>query len=101
MQNADATSEALIGEAASLRECCARASPERGSADSAAVEGGIPYSKVVVRTDKICLGEDAVDGYTITPGMGATVDIHTGTKSVLEYMVRPVLKLKSEAFRER
>ena len=25
----------------------------------------------------------------------------TGTKSVLEYMVRPVLKLKSEAFRER
>ena len=33
--------------------------------------------------------------------MGATVDIHTGTKSVMEYLIRPVLKLKSEAFRER
>ena len=64
-------------------------------------EGSTPYFKVVVRTDKIYLGDDAADGYAITPGMGATVDIHTGTKSVLEYMVRPVLKLKSEAFRER
>ncbi len=37
----------------------------------------------------------------ITPGMQAQVDIHTGSKSVLTYPVKPVLKLKNEAFRER
>ncbi len=68
--------------------------------DSTVPESGAPFFKVVVRTDKIYLG-DAADGDIITPGMGATVDIHTGTKSVLEYLVRPVLKLKAEAFRER
>ena len=68
--------------------------------DSTIPQGGAPFFKVIVRTDKIDLG-DAADGYAITPGMGATVDIHTGTKPVLEYLVRPVLKLKSEAFRER
>ena len=51
----------------------------------------------------LLFGLIATLGFTLglAPGMGATVDIHTGTKSVLEYMVRPVLKLKSEAFRER
>jgi adhesin transport system membrane fusion protein len=33
--------------------------------------------------------------------MQATIDIHTGDKSVMEYMLRPMLKLKYEAFRER
>jgi adhesin transport system membrane fusion protein len=68
--------------------------------DSTVPEGATPYFKVVVRTDKTYLGDEG-ESYAITPGMGATVDIHTGTKSVLEYLVRPVLKLKSEAFRER
>ena len=68
--------------------------------DSTVPEGGTPYFKVLVRIEKTYLGEVG-EGYVITPGMGATVDIHTGTKSVLEYMVRPVLKLKAEAFRER
>jgi len=68
--------------------------------DSTVPETGAPFFKVIVRTDKPYLG-DAAEGYAITPGMGATVDIHTGTKSVIEYLVRPVLKLKAEAFRER
>jgi adhesin transport system membrane fusion protein len=33
--------------------------------------------------------------------MQATVDIHTGEKPVLRYLVQPVLKLRNEAFRER
>ncbi len=37
----------------------------------------------------------------IAPGMQAQVDIHTGSKSVLHYLLKPVLKLKSDAFRER
>lgn len=68
--------------------------------DSTVPESGTPFFKVIVRTATPYLG-DPKDGYVITPGMGATVDIHTGTKSVIEYLVRPVLKLKAEAFRER
>lgn len=68
--------------------------------DSTVPENAMPYFKVVVRTEAPYLGAES-DGLAITPGMGATVDIHTGTKSVMEYLVRPVLKLKSEAFRER
>lgn len=33
--------------------------------------------------------------------MVGTVDVHTGTKSVITFLLRPVLKLKAEAFRER
>ena len=68
--------------------------------DSTVPEGGAPFFKVIVRTDKIYLGAAAA-GYAITPGIGATVDIHTVTKPVLEYLVRPALKLKFEGFRER
>ncbi|MFK7867437.1 MAG: HlyD family type I secretion periplasmic adaptor subunit, partial [Alphaproteobacteria bacterium] len=39
--------------------------------------------------------------YAIQPGMQAVVDIHTGTRTVLDYIIRPVLKLRHEAFRER
>ena len=68
--------------------------------DSTMPENGQPYFKVVVTTAKPYLGEEK-DGLTIAPGMGATVDIHTGTKSVMSFLLRPVLKLKAEAFRER
>ncbi|MGE6241321.1 hypothetical protein [Ectopseudomonas guguanensis] len=41
-------------------------------------------------------------GYAlIIPGMVATVDIITGEKSVLAYLLKPVLKARSEAMRER
>ena len=63
-------------------------------------ESGQPYFKVIVRTDKPYLGEEA-EHLLIAPGMGATVDIHTGRKSVMRYLIKPVLKLKTEAFRER
>ncbi len=37
----------------------------------------------------------------IIPGMTATVDIITGHKSVLDYLLKPVLKARTEALRER
>ncbi|NKB57955.1 MAG: HlyD family type I secretion periplasmic adaptor subunit [Alphaproteobacteria bacterium] len=61
---------------------------------------GAPYYQVVVRTSKTYLG-DQQGLLPITPGMQATVDIHTGTRSVLNYFIKPVLKLRNEAFRER
>ncbi len=37
----------------------------------------------------------------IMPGMTATVDILTGEKSVLDYLLKPILKAKQNALRER
>jgi adhesin transport system membrane fusion protein len=68
--------------------------------DSSTDPKGEPYFRVVVQTEKTYLGE-AAGKLPITPGMQATVDIHTGKKSVMEYLVKPVLKLRHEAFRER
>lgn len=68
--------------------------------DSSTDENGIPFFRVLVETERTYLGE--ADGQLpIVPGMEATVDIHTGKKTVIEYLIKPVLKLRHEAFRER
>ncbi|MGE5547591.1 MAG: HlyD family type I secretion periplasmic adaptor subunit [Solirubrobacterales bacterium] len=59
-----------------------------------------PYYRVVVQTDRSWLG-DETQRYGITAGMEATVEIHTGTRTVLHYLVKPVMKLRHEAFHER
>ncbi len=59
-----------------------------------------PFFEVMVEMEKTYLG--ATEGeLPITAGMQATVDIHTGKKSVIDFLIKPVLKMKSEAFRER
>jgi len=68
--------------------------------DTSQDENGQPYFRVVVQTEKNFLGEEE-GSLPIVPGMQATVDIHTGQKSVIDYLIRPVLKLRHEAFRER
>jgi len=68
--------------------------------DSSTDEKGNPFFRVVVQTEKNYLGE-AEGSLPIVPGMQATVDIHTGKQSVMDYLIKPVLKLKEEAFRER
>jgi adhesin transport system membrane fusion protein len=68
--------------------------------DSSTDPNGNPYFRVVVKTEKTYLGQREGD-LPITPGMQATVDIHTGEKTVIDYLVKPVLKLRYEAFRER
>ncbi len=68
--------------------------------DTSMDENGQPYFRVVVQTNKNYLGREE-GSLPIVPGMQATVDIHTGKKSVIDYLIRPVLKLKHEAFRER
>lgn len=72
----------------------------RVAPDSSTDEDGAPYFRVVVETNKNYLGKVEGD-LPITPGMQTTVDIHTGKKSVMDYLVKPVLKLQHEAFRER
>jgi adhesin transport system membrane fusion protein len=58
-----------------------------------------PFYRVVIETNKSNLGPNGE--LPITPGMQAQVDIHTGQRSVLRYLITPVLKLQHEAFRER
>jgi adhesin transport system membrane fusion protein len=70
------------------------------AADTNTDAAGAPYYRVIVETERPHLGA-AADGLPITPGMQATVDIKTGQRSMWEYFLRPVLKLKHEAFRER
>lgn len=70
------------------------------AADTSTDEKGIPYFRVVVQPEKTYLGQTE-GGLPIMPGMEATIDIHTGQKTVMDYLIQPVLKLKDEAFRER
>ena len=70
------------------------------SPDSTVTQDGQPYFKVVMEPEQTHLG-DAADELPIMPGMVATVDILTARKSVLSYVVEPVMKIKEEAFRER
>ncbi|WP_179038095.1 cysteine peptidase family C39 domain-containing protein [Limnobaculum xujianqingii] len=61
--------------------------------------GDTTYYRVLVRTDKAALtAKDKV--FPIMPGMIATVEIRTGEKTILDYILKPVLKAR-EAFRER
>jgi len=55
---------------------------------------------VRVRTDRSFLG-DVANPLPIIPGMMASVDIVTGKKSVLEYLMKPILRAKQSALRER
>jgi adhesin transport system membrane fusion protein len=41
------------------------------------------------------------EAVAILPGMVATVDIKTGQKTILHYLMKPIIKTKETAFRER
>ncbi|MCC5015936.1 MULTISPECIES: HlyD family type I secretion periplasmic adaptor subunit [Legionella] len=58
------------------------------------------YYLIRVRTEKNYLGNEKKPLYII-PGMMATVDILTGKKSVLDYLLKPILKAQQTALRER
>ena len=69
-------------------------------ADTTTDDKGNSFYLIQVRTDRNHLGSDAKP-LLIIPGMTATVDIITGEKSVLDYLLKPVLKARTEALRER
>jgi adhesin transport system membrane fusion protein len=77
-----------------------RAGLELISADTITDEEGKSFYLIQVRTEKNHLGKDD-HPLLIIPGMVATVDIITGEKSVLDYLLKPVLKARQEAMRER
>jgi len=79
-----------------------KAKVEDISADTIKDDGpnGGTFFRVTLRTEKSSLGT-ADKPLPIIPGMTATVEILTGQKSVLDYLLKPLLKAKDEALRER
>lgn len=61
---------------------------------------GETFYQVRVKTAKSELVKDGRT-YAIIPGMIASVDIMTGHKTILHYLLKPINKAKDEALRER
>jgi membrane fusion protein, adhesin transport system len=69
-------------------------------ADSITDEKGNSYYLVRVRTNKNFL-ESRHGNLPIIPGMVATVDIITGKKTILSYLLKPIIRAREMALRER
>lgn len=58
------------------------------------------YYMIKLRTDRSHLGSDEKP-LLIIPGMVASVDIITGKKSILSYLLKPIIRARAEALHER
>ncbi|MEE9422683.1 MAG: HlyD family type I secretion periplasmic adaptor subunit [Gammaproteobacteria bacterium] len=70
------------------------------SADTIANEKGESFYLVRVRTERSHLGTES-NPLPIIPGMLGSVDILTGKKTVLSYLMKPVLRARDRALTER
>ena len=70
---------------------------EQISADTITDEKGDAYYIVKVRTDAAYVGGDM----PIIPGMLADVHILTGKRTVMQFLLKPILRARSDAFTER
>lgn len=70
------------------------------SADSITDERGEHFFKIQVRTTKNHLGSED-NPLPIIPGMVATVEIMTGQKTVMDYILKPLKRAKAAALSER
>ena len=61
---------------------------------------GKSYYRVLVKTDKNYL-ERKGKRLPIIPGMVATVDIVTGKKTILDFILKPILKVRQDSLHER
>ncbi len=70
------------------------------SADTSKDDKGHSWYIVHIQTDKNHLGDDKKP-LKIIPGMTVNVDIVTGKKTVLDYILKPILRAKDYTFTER
>ncbi|WP_119420828.1 HlyD family type I secretion periplasmic adaptor subunit [Desertibaculum subflavum] len=70
------------------------------AADSTVGQDGVAFFKLMVETGRNYFGEER-DALPITAGMQTSVDVHTGTRTVMEFLLKPVLRIRYEGFRER
>jgi adhesin transport system membrane fusion protein len=71
---------------------------EHISADTTQDEEGNSFYIVRVRTEKYSFGHN--EELPIIPGMTASVDIITGKRTVLDYMLKPILSAQNNALKE-
>lgn len=73
---------------------------EKISADSIQDDEGNTFFLATIRTQDSFLGSETAP-LMIIPGMQAGVDVITGKKTVLNYLLKPLLRAKQGALRER
>ncbi|MFW2365517.1 MAG: HlyD family type I secretion periplasmic adaptor subunit [Desulforhopalus sp.] len=70
------------------------------SPDALATEKGLTYYATRIKTDEdYFIWEE--ERYQLIPGMGVAVFIHTGKRTVLEYLIDPFLDSLSQGFQEK
>jgi hemolysin D len=62
--------------------------------------GGALYYSARVTLDRSTMNIDGKD-VKLTPGMAATVEIKTGKRKLIEFLLSPPIKMTNEAGRER
>lgn len=73
---------------------------EKISPDSTTNEKEETYYYVYIKTDKNHLGSEE-KLLNIIPGMRGSADIITGQKSIMTYLLKPIIKTKQYAFTEK
>ena len=74
---------------------------EQISADTILNEEGERFYQIRVRTNRNFMVDREGNSLPIIPGMVAEVDILTGKKTVLQYLMKPILRAGGRAMRER
>jgi membrane fusion protein, adhesin transport system len=77
-----------------------KAELEQIGADTVTDDEGNSFYVIKLRTNRSHLGSEE-NPLLIIPGMVASVDIITGKKSVLSYLLKPIIRARAEALRER
>ena len=64
-------------------------------------QGETPYYRAQVRTEGRKFSGRVDDNLDIQPGMTATIEVKTGERTVLQYILKPVVKTLSQSLGER
>ncbi len=64
-------------------------------------QGEMPYYRAMVRTDGRRFSARPNEQLDIQPGMTATIEVKTGQRTVLQYLLKPVVKTLSQSLGER
>jgi adhesin transport system membrane fusion protein len=70
------------------------------SPDTLLTPDGVPYYKVRIATD-VAYFERGALRYSLFPGMQVIANIHTGTRTIFQYMFDPFLSSMGDAMQER
>ena len=74
---------------------------EHISADTTQDEEGNSFYLIRVRTDASSIKNKNNEEMAIIPGMMTTVDVITGKRTILDYILNPILRAQQAALRER